>query len=717
MENNNNTSFAKVSEKLKELPVNGKVEAVVDSVKSGKVTVLTAETGSGKTLLASTRLADASDGQVVVLVPRRYLAINAAETITELSENKLGEQVGYAIGRKSGDRSKFSPDTKLVFATYGYALNSGLLDTAKTIVLDEVHESGVNTSLARAIIYDRLKHDKSLKVLEMSATLDAPKQAAYWNDVASTEIFHAEGKAFPCDFREDKKNSVEKVVCDLIQNENRKGVAVFLPGVKEIKTAAENIRKMMADSGVSNVEVATIYGDMSMEERTEAVKPPKEGNVKVLIGTNVIESGVNIPWLDSGVSNGKTKIPYYRENGAKALVLEDLPQWRIIQQEGRVKRFCEGVFVLASKMGMSERAKDSTPEITRVSLNSLVLEAANYGKNPLNLHYDADVDKNAIYRAKDDLIRLKLLNDDWSLTEKGRFVTSLPLEADAATMLWEAPPEIKNDITILAAISEIDGLRDDENTDKKAIGHGQDKNSDITDALKVFKKLEDMGDKVTEEKCKKLNVGWKKYQDAKELVDELNSRHSADNKDEGENKIEQRPATDEELVQALLQGSVNHLFDKGTGYLDLIRGNKDYTHDRKSVVGGAEHRFSIASLREIQTDGEPLTIAGDITKVSTDALMKFATREPDIFKNLQINNAEQKGKRDYLTANYCGKQPIQINIPKNQSPEMQAFLDENQLGFAAKHGKKQKIEIKPKDEVLNWAEEELKKPKEKRKWR
>ena len=218
-----------------------------------------------------------------------------------------------------------------------------------------------------------------------------------------------------------------------------------------------------------------------------------------------------------------------------------------------------------------------------------------------------------------------------------------------------------------------------------------------------------MGDKATEEKCKKLNVGLKKYQDAKELVDELNRRHSADNKVDGENKIEQRPATDEELVQALLQGSVNHLFDKGTGYLDLIRGNKDYTHDRKSVVGGAEHRFSIASLREIQTDGEPLTIAGDITKVSTDALLKFAIREPDMFSKLQIHDGG--GKRDYLTANYFGKQPVQINIPKHQSPEMQAFLEGNQLGFAAKHGKKEKIEVKPKDGVINWAEEELKKPK------
>lgn len=167
----------------------------------------------------------------------------------------------------------------------------------------------------------------------------------------------------------------------------------------------------------------------------------------------------------------------------------------------------------------------------------------------------------------------------------------------------------------------------------------------------------------------------------------------------------------------MLQGSVNHLFDKGTGYLDLIRGNKDYTHDRKSVVGGAEHRFSIASLREIQTDGEPLTIAGNITKISTDALLKFATKEPDVFANLQLRNAEQKGKRDYLTADYFGKQPVQINIQKHQSAEMQEFLEENKLKFAAKHGRKPEIKIKSKNQDIKWADEEFKKPKEKQKWR
>jgi HrpA-like RNA helicase len=111
-------TFEKLHEKLKDLPVATVAQGLVDSVQAGKVAVLTSETGSGKTLYANTLLADQTEGQVVVLVPRRFLATNAAETVAELAGVALGKEVGFAVGRQSGDESQFSDDTRLLFARH-----------------------------------------------------------------------------------------------------------------------------------------------------------------------------------------------------------------------------------------------------------------------------------------------------------------------------------------------------------------------------------------------------------------------------------------------------------------------------------------------------------------------------------------------------------------------------------------------------------------------
>jgi HrpA-like RNA helicase len=669
--------FAKAIEALKELPVAKVVKDVVKSSKEGRVALLTGETGSGKTLLGNAEMADASNHQVVVLVPRRFLAINAAESVAELAGLEVGKEVGYGIGSQSSDRSKFSPDTKLLFCTYGYALRSGLLDTAKTIVCDEVHEAGLDISLARAMLHKRMQHDKSLRVLEMSATLNAPKQAKFWEDVASTAIHHAEGKTFPCEFRQvnpDSK-SLPRVIRDLIKTEGRKGVAVFLPGVKEVEALAERMREISRESGMGNVEVATIYGDMDMEERQNALKPPAKGNVKILIGTNVIESGMNVKWLDTGVSDGTGKVPYFRENGAEALIKEDLPQWRIVQQEGRVKRFTNGIFVLYSDLPKEERDLEATPEISRISLNSLVMHAARYNINPLDLKYDAPVSKSGLLQAKKELQRLNLLNDDWTYTEKGEFVASLPLGAEAGSMMWGAPQEIRSDAMELVAIAEVGGLRADFES-----GHGFDDRSDTLDALKAFRKL---GMEAAEEDCEKYNVSWKRYQEARDLVVDLHRRLDKDT------FATQRPANEQELIQVLLHGSVNRLFEKhGETYFDLIRQEGNYKEDACSVVSPKNSdRFAVAKLREIPTKGEDeMVIALGITKLPKEALCEFAANYPGALTNITFSRND-KG-RDNFTGRYFGKSSITLNIPQDIPDGMRRLIEPGYSEFIREHGER-----------------------------
>ena len=713
------------------LPVAKIVPDILKSVAEKKITIVTAKTGSGKTLLANAALADSCDHPVWVLVPRRFLAINAAESVAKLSGKALGQEVGYAIGQKSTGRSNFSPTkSKLIFATYGYALSSGLLDDpkTKTIVCDEVHEAGIDTSLARAIIHKRLQERNDLNVVEMSATINAQKHADYWHDVAKTAIHKAEGNPFKCDYRHiyPHKISFEEAARDLLievdkteyknvkPDNQEKGIAVFVEGVKVAEDTAAHLRQLFKDAKMFNVEVATIYADMDDIQRKAALAAPKKGNLKVLVGTNVIESGMNLPWLRAGISNGRTKVPHYHyDNGSSLLNKEELPQWRITQQMGRVYRFDNGKFILHSEVKKEDRPEEHTPDIARVSLNGLIMYAANYNIDPTNLKFDADVDPRKLHEAKQDLIRLQLLDEDCKLTKQGKFVMGLPLGPEAGAMLWAAKekfPDIMNHAIDMVAVVEVaanKGMRADMNT-----SHKKDFTSDVLDTLKAFRhadgsihsamtklckscaveldgfrslrqlrrdpteaecaannmlldtytKLAEQERLIIEKYCAEVNMSVVGYKDAKELIVDLHHRLS---KDIPEKNV---PAKDQQLIKILLHGSVNHIFAKHTDnkaqktkYDDLLRENQDFKQDKYTAVNAekSDERFAIAHVREINTDDGPVTIAHNITRVSTEALMEFLANRPDILTDKKIVTKKDK---NYLQGRYFGGAPIEFRI-------------------------------------------------------
>ena len=156
---------------LKDLPVNAISDDVMNSV-DNNVSIISSPTGSGKTLTIPAKLADRipENERVVVLVPRKFLAINAAETVAELSGKTLGNEVGYAVGTQGGDEPLFGKNSKIIFATYGYAISSGMIFYEKNIILDEVHEASMDMSIAKALINYRKSQNDNLRVIEMSAT-------------------------------------------------------------------------------------------------------------------------------------------------------------------------------------------------------------------------------------------------------------------------------------------------------------------------------------------------------------------------------------------------------------------------------------------------------------------------------------------------------------------------------------------------------------------
>ena len=146
--------------------------------------VVQAPPGTGKTTLVPPLVANliadrpGSGGRVVVTQPRRVAARAAARRLAFLDGSRLGDRVGYTV---RGER-RTQRGAAVEFVTPGILLRRLLadpgLDGVAAVVLDEVHERGLETDLLLGMLGEVRQLRGDLLLVAMSATLDAPRFAA-----------------------------------------------------------------------------------------------------------------------------------------------------------------------------------------------------------------------------------------------------------------------------------------------------------------------------------------------------------------------------------------------------------------------------------------------------------------------------------------------------------------------------------------------------------
>lgn len=193
-----------MSTKRQKLPASKSRRDIIDVVKRNQVTVVSGATGSGKTTqVPQFLLEDARESgepiSIVCTQPRRIAAMSVAERVAAERCEKIGQSVGYQVklNRKKSD------DTRLVFCTTGVLLrqmqSDPELDGLTHILVDEVHERSVDTDFVLLLIRDILPRRPSLRVVLMSATLDASKFSSYFSSFinAPVPVMAIPGRTFP----------------------------------------------------------------------------------------------------------------------------------------------------------------------------------------------------------------------------------------------------------------------------------------------------------------------------------------------------------------------------------------------------------------------------------------------------------------------------------------------------------------------------------------
>ncbi|KAK7280406.1 hypothetical protein RJT34_25470 [Clitoria ternatea] len=177
------------------LPAYIQKEAILSVVSKNQVVIISGETGCGKTtqipqfiLESEVESVCGAACNIICTQPRRISAMSVSERIASERGEKLGESVGYKV-RLEGMKGK---DTHLLFCTTGILLRrllaDGNLKGVTHVIVDEIHERGMNEDFMLIILKELLPRRPELKLILMSATLDAELFSSYFDGAPAVKI-------------------------------------------------------------------------------------------------------------------------------------------------------------------------------------------------------------------------------------------------------------------------------------------------------------------------------------------------------------------------------------------------------------------------------------------------------------------------------------------------------------------------------------------------
>ena len=389
------------------LPVAEFRDKIVDSVISNEVTLLSSETGSGKSTqipqflyqarhrFKRQRAESRQQFKICITQPRRVAAISLANRVaSEMGEKSTGNTVGYRV---RFDESH-SENTSVMFLTDGMLVREAVLDKASfakysVVVLDEVHERSLHTDVLLGLLCEAIKKRRStpnpLKVVIMSATLTIESFKQFFTQASiQTKFIAIPGRAFPVSVwytQSVEHDYVEAAVCTILQiNEDdvRKDgdILVFLPGQDDIESVSSSIVARKKTSG-RDIVIVHLYAALSSEAQAAAFGAVPSGtHRKVILATNIAETSLTIPGVRYVVDCGLVKMKSMINAQLEVLRIVPASKATVTQRTGRAGREAPGhCYRLYRESDFEKLAEQTPPEIVRCELSPALLQITAMG--------------------------------------------------------------------------------------------------------------------------------------------------------------------------------------------------------------------------------------------------------------------------------------------------------------------------------------------------
>lgn len=407
-----------------ELPVDEHIPRIRALLDASRYLIVTAPPGAGKTTRVPPALAE--DGRTIVLQPRRV----AARSLVRRIAAERGWTVGSEVGWQIRFERNFSAKTRLLVATEGILTarlqSDPLLSDFKTVVLDEFHERSIHADLALALVKQASLARGDLRIVVMSATLDARPVSRYLFDCPIVDV---PGRLFPIDVEYAPGVSVAEAAMRA-ERDGEGHLLCFLPGAREIRDAAEELRSRRA-----RFDVYELHGNLDVDAQEAALAPTDRR--KAILATNIAETSLTVEGVTTVIDSGLHRLLRYDDAaGIDHLVTERISRDSAEQRAGRAGRVAPG---RAVRLWDSRDILDThrEPEIARIDLASTLLDIVAWGDDPREFDWFESPAPARIDSCLRLLERLGAI-DAGKLTSVGRLLQRLPLHPRLGRILVEA---------------------------------------------------------------------------------------------------------------------------------------------------------------------------------------------------------------------------------------------------------------------------------------
>ncbi|MBS6361180.1 ATP-dependent RNA helicase HrpA, partial [Burkholderia sp.] len=477
------------------LPVSGKRDEIARAIADHQVVIVCGETGSGKTtqlpkicLELGRGLGAGGSGLIGHTQPRRLAASSTGRRIAE----ELGTPFGEVVGYKVRFTDNLAPGASVKLMTDGILLaetqTDPLLKAYDTLIIDEAHERSLNIDFLLGYLKQILPKRPDLKLIVTSATIDADRFARHFGtETRPAPVIEVSGRLYPVEIRyrpvaEDRpavrhaegtasrdrvktareaERDLMDAIVDAVDELCREGpgdVLVFLPGEREIRDAAEALRKHHPP----HTEILPLFARLSAAEQDKVFKPSNAR--RIVLATNVAETSLTVPGIRYVVDTGLARVKRYSyRNKVEQLQVESISQAAANQRAGRCGRVADGICIrLYEESDYQARPRFTDPEILRSSLASVILRMKSLHLTAIEAFpFLEPPPGRAIADGYQLLNELGAVDDDNALTPLGRELARLPLDPRVGRMILGARDQQSlREVLIIASALSVQDPRD-----------------------------------------------------------------------------------------------------------------------------------------------------------------------------------------------------------------------------------------------------------------
>ncbi|MFN3297076.1 ATP-dependent RNA helicase HrpA, partial [Caldimonas sp.] len=352
-----------------------------------------------------------------------------------------------------------------------------------------------------------LPHRPDLKVIVTSATIDAERFAQHFaGRQGPAPVIQVSGRLYPVElrwrpFEESRDFDLNDAIADAVDELWREGpgdILVFLPGEREIREAADHLRKHLSHQPAHrHAQILPLFARLSQAEQ-DRVFEPGDGR-RIVLATNVAETSLTVPGIRYVIDSGLARVKRYSyRNKVEQLQVEPISQAAAQQRSGRCGRVANGVCIrLYDENDFAGRPRFTDPEILRSSLAGVILRMKALGLGQVeDFPFLEPPPRKAIADGYALLGELNAVDEANELTPIGKELSRLPLDPRVGRMILEARQrQSLAEVLVIASALSVQDVRDRPLDQQQAADEKHrkfdDEKSEFMGYLKLWKWLED----------------------------------------------------------------------------------------------------------------------------------------------------------------------------------------------------------------------------------